>query len=400
MPDTKLLRTLATDVQVAIENHARGRPNAQLNLTTSIEKLQKAAAEPATTVLKKRYHTVQNISIIMADEMGLLAALTHSTKPMTALELSKVTEYNVELIVRVMRMISALGYCDEVGSQRYQANEVTRIQETAGAKGALVTTNEWVFPIGAQIRTWLRSGTSAKQTSSPRTQPPYDFALGESCWETLRRKPEWKKAFDDNMTARNEIHTIPWFDKYPAMETLDDKQIYTEDTVRIVDIGGNKGFDLNRFASRHPEYTGELILQDLAETLHTIAPNTLDKRITIQVHDFFTEQPVKDADIYYLKSVLHDWDDAQCTSILSNTAKAMTAQSRLLIHELVIGDTEQDLQGASLDMLMLLLSNGKERTMSQWRELLRTSEPQLELLKVWKVDGDEQCVVEAKLAQD
>lgn len=80
--------------------------------------------------------------------------------------------------------------------------------------------------------------------------------------------------------------------------------------------------------------------------------------------------------------MLHDWDDAASVKILSNTAKAMTSQSRLLINEMVLSDTEESLLRAEMDMLMLFLCNGMERTKTQWAELLSKAEPPLKIVDV------------------
>lgn len=106
----------------------------------------------------------------------------------------------------------------------------------------------------------------------------------------------------------------------------------------------------------------------------------------------------KGADIYYLKSVLHDWDDVSSVKILSNTAKAMQPQTRLLINEIVLLDTNESLLKCDMDMLMLYLCNGMERTKTQWEELLAKVELALKLVNVWSAQGDQQSVIEAQLA--
>lgn len=104
------------------------------------------------------------------------------------------------------------------------------------------------------------------------------------------------------------------------------------------------------------------------------------------------------ADIYYLKSVLHDWDDISSVKILSNTAKAMRSQSRLLINEIVLLETNESPLKCDMDMLMFYLCNGLERTITQWEELLAKVEPALKLVSVWSAPGDQQSVIEAQLA--
>lgn len=298
--------------------------------------------------------------------------------------------------------------------------------------GLILRSNEMIYPLASKMRQYLRQ---KKPCSISETLPAYDFAMGETVWETFKKDAEWKKGFDDNMTARNKMLSIPWHLKYPVKERLASRQVdgtLSSAKPVMVDIGGNQGVDLQRFVDSFPDLDCELILQDLPETLKGI-PGPLDPKIKPTVYDFFTEQPVKGesskaysrspfslhdlifqhgtntlmneadiygsgADIYYLKSVLHDWDDIAAQKILSNTAKAMAPHSRLLINEMVLADTDETLVRADMDMLMLFLSNGMERTKTQWKELLAKVEPPLKLVEVWSVPGDQQSVIEACLA--
>jgi hypothetical protein len=117
--------------------------------------------------------------------------------------------------------------------------------------------------------------------------------MGETVWETLKKDPEWKKGFDDNMTARNKQLSIPWHLKYPAKEKLlASRHVTTAKRPVIVDICGNQGVDLQRFVESFPDLGFELILQDLPETLKGI-PEPLDPKIKPMVYDFFTEKTVK-----------------------------------------------------------------------------------------------------------
>ncbi|KKA24025.1 O-methyltransferase family protein [Rasamsonia emersonii CBS 393.64] len=327
--------------------------------------------------------------------MGLLQLLAAKQgKSLTAAELANASGYDELFIARVMRIMTAIGFADETGYQTYTANAKTVCQSDPGSAGGLILSNEMIYPLASKMRQYLRQN---KPCNISQTPPAYDFAMGETVWETLKKDAEWKKGFDDNMTARNKMLSIPWHVKYPAKERLVASRQVDARPVVIVDIGGNQGVDLQRFADSFPDLDCELILQDLPETLKGI-PGPLDPRIKPTVYDFFTEQPVKGADIYYLKSVLHDWDDIAARKILSNTAKAMAPHSRLLINEIVLADTNETLVRADMDMLMLFLSNGMERTYTQWKELLARVEPPLRLVEVWSVPVDQQSVIEACLA--
>jgi hypothetical protein len=76
----------------------------------------------------------------------------------------------------------------------------------------------------------------------------------------------------------------------------------------------------------------------------------------------------------------------------------MTSQSRLLINEMVLADTNETLVRADMDMLMLFLCNGMERTKAHWKKLLQEVEPPLRILEIWSTPGDQQSVIETCLA--
>lgn len=105
--------------------------------------------------------------------------------------------------------------------------------------------------------------------------------------------------------------------------------------------------------------------------------------------------------IYYLKSVLHDGDDATSLRILSNAAKTMTSQSRLLINEPVLSDMNESLLRVEMDMLMVFLCDDMEHTRSQWEELVGTCRVELllRIVGVWDVEGGEQRVIEVCLVE-
>ncbi|GMG30691.1 unnamed protein product [Aspergillus oryzae] len=294
----------------------------------------------------KPQQTVNNVCIVVALEMGLFKTLAANVgKSLTAEDLSKTTGYNVSLIV------------------------------------------------ASRIRQYLQQN---KPVDIAKTPPAYDFAMGETIWQTLVKNIEWKTGFDDNMTARNKTLSVPWHLKYPVGERLAAGSLSAKPI--IVDVGGNQGVDLQRFADTFPELECELILQDLPETIAGI-PGQLDSRIKPTAHDFFTEQTAKGADIYYLKSILHDWDDVASRKILSNIANVMQPHSRLLINEMILANVNESMIRSNMDMLMLFFTNGMERTQTQWNELLATVEPPLELVQVWSATGDQQCVIETCLAE-
>ena len=83
--------------------------------------------------------------------------------------------------------------------------------------------------------------------------------------------------------------------------------------------------------------------------------------------DFFTEVP-GGGDIYILKAILHDWSDEQCVAILRNCRRAMASDARLLVIEDVVASGTEAVYTKTLDVLMMGLVLGRERTEAEsWR---------------------------------
>jgi len=189
-----------------------------------------------------------------------------------------------------------------------------------------------------------------------------------------------------------------WMDAdfFPVQDRLVKGARSDAEAVLIVDVGGSIGHDLAEFATKHSSAPGRLVLQDLPAVLGQIA--SLDGRIERMGYDFFTEQPVKGARAYYMHSVLHDWPDDTCMSILANVKNAMeSGYSKLLINENVIPDVGAHWETTALDMMMLALFASKERTFRQWKHLLE-ERAGLKIVKVWGGGNGVESLIECELA--
>jgi hypothetical protein len=132
----------------------------------------------------------------------------------------------------------------------------------------------------------------------------------------------------------------------------------------IADIGGGRGHLLKLILERAPRARG--ILCELA---HVIADAAPAPRLEFAAGNFFTD-PLPPADAYLVMDVLHDWDDADAARILAAVRRAALPTSRLLIVETLVPDTPGPHFGKSLDITMLAVTGGRERTEGQYRALL------------------------------
>jgi len=158
-----------------------------------------------------------------------------------------------------------------------------------------------------------------------------------------------------------------------------------------------------------------MILQDRAVVLDSTLQEAI-LGIEKMAYDFYTPQPIKspppyslpahlpphsltttDAHIYYLRRILHNYQDGVCISILSNIAAAMGPTSRLLIAELIVPARTavgEDMDAYLMDMVMISIG-GKERDESGFGNLL--GQVGLEAVRVWRAEVGQQSVIEARL---
>lgn len=91
----------------------------------------------------------------------------------------------------------------------------------------------------------------------------------------------------------------------------------------VVDVGGSHGQVSIAIARKYPDI--KCIVQDLPDTISGLdsqVPMDLKDRVSGMEHDFLTPQPVKDADIYLLRWILHDWSDKYCVKVLQSLTPA------------------------------------------------------------------------------
>ncbi|KAI9730961.1 MAG: hypothetical protein M1818_008036 [Claussenomyces sp. TS43310] len=322
--------------------------------------------------------------------MGLPAALVSADgQSVTAKQLSEQTGASALLIVRVMRVLIALGICDEVGEEVYLATPVTETLASPGFTGGTRYLYDLFVPAAAKITEYMHEIAF----QNPQDKSLFEYTFQAPLWEYLGEHPAMQKDMMDYMAGRRK-GGLRWLDLFPAASELGRGSLTNEDNaVLLVDIGGNQGHDLLMFKERHPDVSGRLVLMDLPEVVSKIQGPL--EGIEVVPYSFFTPQPIKGAKAYFFRAICHDWPDKACQEFLGNTAKAMKADySRLLINDFVLPDTKPDLHPALLDLMMMSMCSGAERTEKQWRALLESVG--LEIVKIWN-KGSVEAVIEAKL---
>ncbi|KAJ3578752.1 hypothetical protein NPX13_g1815 [Xylaria arbuscula] len=140
----------------------------------------------------------------------------------------------------------------------------------------------------------------------------------------------------------------------------------------VVDVGGSRGDAAFSIARQYPDI--RLIVQELAEVV-AMSKEEPGLNVTFMVHDFFNEQPVKGADVYLLRWILHNWPDKYCIRILRALIPALKRGSRVLIMDFVMPPPLAlpnlvDRKLRAMDVTMLEIGNAKERSMDEWKDLV------------------------------
>ncbi len=139
---------------------------------------------------------------------------------------------------------------------------------------------------------------------------------------------------------------------------------------RIVDIGGSDGALLGCILKRHPQVCGTVfdmphVVSKAAEVLRAAGV----AHICETIGGSFFDRVSGGGDVYLLKFIIHDWDDAQVSTILRCCRNAMGSQARLLVIERVIAPPNEGADGKFSDLNMLVNAGGRERTLREFETL-------------------------------
>jgi len=187
----------------------------------------------------------------------------------------------------------------------------------------------------------------------------------EGVFEYLAKHPKESRIFDSAMTSKSHR------DIAAILPAYDFSQYAT-----IADIAGGRGHLLRAILKNSPRTQG--ILFDQPHVVAEVAPEDGEK-LSVVGGNFFTDSMPK-ADAYLLMNIIHDWPDAESIKILSSIRRAMPAHARVLIIETVVPDAPGPHLSKELDIAMMALPGGMERTRDEYGGLASKSALQLKLI--------------------
>ena len=259
--------------------------------------------------------------------------------PVNVAALASAKSVDADALRRVLRMLAAHGVF-EVNGEMVSHTPESRLLQADHPQSLRSMVRMIGAPVNYRPVEHLRDSVATGGSAAHQAYP-------EGYWAYLAQHPEEGRLFDAAMQAKAHVQIAAVLDAY-------DFSAFP----RIADIGGGRGHLLNAVLDRYPRCSGTLFDQP-----HVIANTTgiASNRLHLQTGDFFEDQ-LPEADAYILMEVIHDWTDPEALRILQSVRRAAPEHARLLLIESLIPDQPTANWTQMLDIFMLALFGGKQRT--------------------------------------
>ncbi len=307
----------------------------------------RSTAQPHEIVWSLTNNIIPSRCLQVVAELGVADHIGEDTVPVK--ELASACGVDPDGLDRVLHLFAAYGIFERQ-ADGYRHTEPSRLLGSEHPMSMRAFSRMMGMPV-------IRASFDQLEYSVRTGSPAIELAAGEGIWPYLMGHPEEAAIFGQAMTGKAAADTAAVLDAYDFGRF---------DT--IADIGGGRGHLLRAVLDAVP--TAEGILFDLPDVIETLDIGR--DRLTARAGDFFVD-PLPTADAYILMEVIHDWPDAEATAIFTAIRRAASRGARLLIIENVLGDTNSDLRGHTLDVIMLAVTGGRERTGSHLGGLLEAA---------------------------
>jgi demethylsterigmatocystin 6-O-methyltransferase len=304
-------------------------------------------------------------------DLGVFTTLAGNVSPVGLQHFLDATNASPTLLAHLLRSMAAFGFVVETDKDTFTANRITKALANEDVVGAFPHVTHLHALTAQALPRYLLEHRYQAMTDTKDL--PFHLALGTKLapFEWMKQHPEQMKALGHAMRIER-IHS--WVESYPIEKVIGNFKAEAGSAL-LVDVGGGFGQQAVAFKSQLTSVSGPIVVQDIASTL-THAP--LIEGIEFQEHDFFTPQPIKGAKFYYLRHILHDWTNEDSIGILQNLIPALSPESRIVIDEVVLPDTNVPWQCAFMDLSMSAALGGCERSQEEWEGLLSRAGLQIE----------------------
>jgi C-methyltransferase len=323
----------------AFESEQAAKPGGTMSTVTDTQALEIVWTLTSRMVAARSLQVVADLGV--ADHIG--------GEPVTAVELAASCGAEPGALDRVLRLLAAGGiFAHEAAGYRHtDASQLLRSDHPTSMRAL---TRLYGLPV-------ITSSLEHLDYSVRSGQPAVEVVEPNGFFAYLQGHPDEAAVFDEAMTvkARADVAAVLGaydFQRFPT----------------IADIGGGRGHLIRAVLDAVPGTQG--ILFDLPRVIES--QSLAREQLRAHAGDFFID-PLPTADAYLLMEVIHDWPDAEAATILRAVRRAASPGATVLIIEGIVPDGHADPRVHTLDVLMLTVSGGRERTVSELGELLSSA---------------------------
>lgn len=292
-------------------------------------------------------------AIFAAAKLGIADQLTHG--PCSVEMLSKKVDTHEKSLYRLMRALASVGIFEETEPNNFGMTpkaELLRSDHPASLQSLAVLWGDLEYSAWGDIVYSINTGQCA-----------FKHQTGVPFFDFLQENEEAAQTFNLAMTSASKLIPSAIVKAYNFSEFS-----------KIVEIGASHGALISAILRDYPLLKG--VLFDLPVVAQSAAQHSqvvdIVSRCEVVAGDFFESVP-SGGDVYVLSMIIHDWDDEQSICILKNCREAIKPNGKLLLVETVIESGNTPHFGKWLDLHMLVMHGGCERTEVEYRRLLRTA---------------------------
>ncbi len=292
--------------------------------------------------------------VYVAAKLGIADLI--KDEPKTADELATAAGAHGPSLFRVLRALAAVGVITQDNDNRFGATPLsqTLCSDVPGSIRAFAMTElgEEHYPAWGELLHSVRTGGIA-----------FDKAFGEPCWEFFRKNPENARIFNDAMSGM----TVQVNEAIHAAYDFSGSKT-------IVDVGGGHGGLITGILKKNPQMRG--ILFDAPQVIEGakshVEESGVGDRCQLIEGDFFKAVP-EGGDAIVMKWIIHDWNDEQSVTIMKNCHRALPENGKMILIEAVVPATSEPHFSKFIDLNMLVMTGGRERTEEEFRKLYEVS---------------------------
>jgi O-methyltransferase/methyltransferase family protein len=275
--------------------------------------------------------------------------------PKTAEELAEVAGAHAEALYRALRALASLGVFTAVAPRRFALTplaDLLRTDHPRSLRALVIFQGEEVYRAWGELLYAVQTGA-----------PAFDHVYHMSHFDYLAQHADASVVFNRSMsdnTARS-VAAIVAASAFPA-------------TGVIVDVGGGHGAFIAAVLRAHLRLHGVLfdqphVVEGAAPTLEAAGVAQRCERVG---GDFFAP-PLPMGDLYTLRQIIHDWDDERSIAILRHCTQAMAPDGKVLVIEALIPPGNEPSPVKFVDLQMLVMNGGRQRTEEEYRQLYAAS---------------------------